>query len=129
MSSEHQDQAQIVTWLKAAGLWDKYGIFSVPNGIPLPGSQKARSRIINYMKREGMRPGVADMVFPVARGGYFGMYLEMKRKTGGELSEEQRRFIGIVEMNGYFTAVPNGYDDAMRIIEDYLSWPETKVLR
>ena len=124
MSSEHDDQAMIVEWLKRTGLWDRYGIFAPPNGIPLPGSAKSRARIINYMKREGMRPGVADMVFPIARGGYHGMYLELKRKSGGNLSDEQRNFIAIVERAGYFTAVPSGFEEAMEIIETYLSWEQ-----
>lgn len=125
--SEHGDQAALVAWLKMTGIWDKYGVFAVPNGMPIPASPRVRAKIVNYMKAEGMRPGAADLFFPVARGGFFGMFVEMKREDGGQLRDNQKEFLEIVERAGYFTAVPAGYDEAIGIVQDYLSWPRTIV--
>jgi hypothetical protein len=35
----------------------------------------------NYLRREGMRTGVPDLVQPVAIGKFHGLYLEMKRRN------------------------------------------------
>jgi len=126
MNSEHDDQVLFIQWLKAQGYWDRYGIFAIINGIPLIGTLKQRSKIINYMKAEGMRPGVSDLLFAIARGGYHGMFLELKRESGGILSNEQKEFIKIIEAAGYFSAIAAGLEEAVTITETYINWPETR---
>ena len=128
MGSEHDDQAAYIEWLKLTRLWDRYPIFGVPNGVPLAGSKMQRVRIINYMKAEGLRPGVSDIIFMVPRGGYHGMVMENKRSDGGAgLSKDQSEFFKLCEAQGYFTTSPNGLDEMMAITEEYLSWDCDKI--
>ena len=79
---------------------------------------------MNYLKAEGLRPGVCDLFLPVARGGFFGCYLEMKTKTG-KLSENQKEFIAAVEKQGYLCCVAYGADEAIEFLERYLQMPPT----
>ena len=41
------------------------------------------------VKKSGMRKGYPDLFLPVARGGYHGLYVELKRKKGGKVSDAQ----------------------------------------
>lgn len=87
-------------------------LYAVPNG-----GMRHRA-IAGQMKAEGAKPGVPDLVLPVARGGWHGLYLEMKR-PGGRTSPEQRWWLAQLSEQGYYTAVCYGADEAERTILDY----------
>ena len=76
--------------------------------------------------RQGMKPGVPDIMFPVARGGYHGLWIEMKRKDGGRLSPEQRWWQKALLEEGYAVAVCKGFDEARETIEWYLRLKEER---
>jgi hypothetical protein len=106
-------------------------MFAVPNGVPLIGDIKHRSKIINYLKAEGMTPGVADVLFLSARGGHFGLALEFKRtdkegEKGNGLSEGQVEFLDAARMEGFKTAVAFGDEHGRKIVQDYLAQPKTQ---
>jgi VRR-NUC domain len=126
---EHYLQACVVDW----ACWNmrQYPeldlLHAVANGAPLGGGRIGAMRM-NYLKAEGLRPGVCDLFLPVARGGYFGCYLEMKTKTG-KLSENQKEFIAAVEKQGYLCCVAYGADEAIEFLERYLQMPKTQVVK
>lgn len=62
-------------------------------------------------KRMGVKKGVPDFCLPVQRGGYAGLYLEMKR-PGGHVREEQHRWLEHLDTQGYCTAVCYGWEQA-----------------
>ncbi len=62
-------------------------------------------------KRMGVKKGVPDLCLPVQRGGYAGLYLEMKR-PGGHVREEQHWWLEHLDMQGYCTAVCYGWEQA-----------------
>lgn len=128
--SEHDEQKALVEWaLMHVGKWPELDwLYAVINGIPLIGTPTQKARIINYMKAEGMKPGVSDLCLPSARGGYFGLYLEMKKK-GGRLREGQGEFLAYVAQAGYFDAVAYSADEAIEILNTYLTWEPTQVLK
>ena len=106
-------------------------MFAVPNGVPLIGDIKHRSKIINYLKAEGMTPGVADVLFLSARGGYFGLALEFKRmdkekEKGNGLSEGQVEFLDAARMEGFKTEVAFGDEHGRKLVQDYLNQPKTQ---
>jgi hypothetical protein len=78
------------------------------------------------LKRQGMKPGVPDILFPVARGGYHGLWIEMKRKDGGRLSPEQRWWQKALLEEGYAVAVCKGFDEARETIDWYLRLKEER---
>ena len=49
---------------------------------------------------EGVRPGVSDLFLSVPRGGYHGLYIEMKSSTGN-MTPEQKVFRDFILAQGY----------------------------
>jgi hypothetical protein len=59
------------------------------------------------------------MSLPVARGGYHGLYIELK--TGkGRTSESQDWWIDKLTIEGYKAVVCRGWEAAKDMIEEYL---------
>lgn len=121
--SEHSEQALVIDWAK-----DHEGRFpelrwlhSSLNGIFIPGPRNLVARIINHMKREGMKKGIPDLFLPVARRDYHGIYIELKRTDGGKIRDEQNEFLDFVATQGYYGQVCYGYDEAVEALEWYLS--------
>ena len=123
MPSEHSEQAAVVDWLRLQGIL----FASIPNGFPLIGmSKKRRAQIVNHMKAEGMTPGMPDLfIFEPRIDGdrlWHGCALEMKRADGGELSDKQVEILAELERRGYYTIVAHGADEALELLEMYLSF-------
>jgi hypothetical protein len=70
---------------------------------------------------EGVRRGVPDMCLPVARHGYHGLYIELKRRKSGKATPEQREWIELLNGQGYRAEVCHGFDEARAVIEGYLT--------
>ena len=116
VASEHDEQVALFDWAKLmiGHLPEIALLFAVPNG--------ARTSIhtAKKLKAEGLRAGVPDVWFPVARGQYHGMVIEMKRCMGGQLSREQKGWIEALRKQGYYVVVCPGWDLARQEIEQYL---------
>ena len=55
------------------------------------------------------------------------MMLEMKRKRGGVVSDNQFDFLAQAEERGAFTAVCNGAEEAIALIDEYMAYePKAK---
>ena len=77
------------------------------------------------MKREGVKAGIPDIFLPVARGGFSGLYIELKRpKLGnspaGRPTKKQLEWIDDLANEGFMTMVCIGADSAVQTIRDYL---------
>lgn len=90
-------------------------LYHVPNG----GSRKKAEA--GRFRAEGVKAGVPDLCLPVARGGYHGLYVEMKRLKGSKTSDEQKAWLSELAAQGYFTALCKGWEAAAKVIEDYLN--------
>ena len=123
--TEHAEQAALIDWcIDNLGRYPSlHLIHAIPNGVMLGGGRVGAIRM-NNLKAEGLRPGVSDLFLPVARGGYFGMYIEMKAK-GGSLSENQREFIAAAEAEGYYCCVPFSAGEAIENVEWYMQQSTT----
>ena len=64
---------------------------------------------------------VQDLCLPVARGGFHGLYIELKRQKGSKTSGDQKRWLSELKKQGYFTALCKGWEAAAKVITDYLS--------
>lgn len=113
---EGEEQATLFKWaeLKCGQRPELRLLFHIPNG----GSRgKAEAA---HFKAEGVKSGVPDIFFPVARGPYHGLFIEMKRQKGGKVSDNQKAWIAALTVQGYLAAVCYGWKDAASLIEDYL---------
>jgi len=63
---------------------------------------------------------VPDLCLPVPRGGFHGLYIELKRLRGGRLSEQQRAWLDALGKQGYAVAVCKGWEEAAETIQRYL---------
>ncbi|NBI18498.1 VRR-NUC domain-containing protein [Neglecta sp. X4] len=90
-------------------------LYHVPNG----GSRKKAEA--GRFRAEGVKAGVPDLCLPVARGGFHGLYIELKRQKGSKTSDDQKRWLSELEKQGYFTALCKGWEAAAKVITDYLS--------
>lgn len=85
----------------------------VPNG----GRRDAATA--RALKRQGVKAGVPDICLPAPRGEYHGLYMELKAGKN-TTTDNQKRWLGYLRQQGYFTAVCYGWQTAAELIEKYL---------
>ena len=114
--SEHDEQVALFLWAELNRR--KYPVlkllFHVPNG------GHRHIAIARKLKAEGVKAGVPDIFLPVSRFLYHGLFIEMKKKKGGVISPSQTEWIENLKKQGYSCDVAYGFEDAKKIIEDYL---------
>ena len=72
------------------------------------------------MKMAGLNRGVPDLLIFEPRNGKVGLAIEMKRKTGGQLSPEQKWWLAELEKRNWVAIVCNGAEEAIAEIDKYL---------
>lgn len=99
-------------------------LFHIPNGGARPA--KTDPRTGRRYSPEGLRlqamglaPGMFDICLPVARGGYHGLYIELKT-THGRPSKEQRQWQTWLREEGYLAVFCHGWEAARTVVLDYL---------
>lgn len=85
-----------------------------------PPMEKARF----LFEKDFIRHGIPDLVLPVARKGYHGLFIELKREKGGKVTPEQSEYIEELNNQGYFACVACGLDEAVGVIRWYLDIEE-----
>jgi hypothetical protein len=117
--SESTEQQAVVQWFNIK--YPKYRLISVPNGQMIGGRNKFA--LIKKYKAEGMTSGVSDLLLCVARKGYHGLWIEMKDKgkKASSLSPDQIYWQSEMRDAGYKAEWAAGFDEAKKIIEEYLS--------
>lgn len=114
--TESEEQQALFEWAKIQT--EHYPelklLFAIPNG--------GKRHIVTAlrMKKEGTRKGVPDLCLAVARGGYHGLYIELKRLNGGKVSEEQKKWIDALTAQVYKVEVCKGWQEASKVIMEYL---------
>lgn len=114
--SEHHEQVIVNRYC----LIRKIPMFAIPNGTYLNGTTLQRAKQMNHLKAEGLRKGVPDLFIPVAKKGYHGLFIEMKRIKGSTTSKEQKEWIALLELQGYKAVVCKGSEEAIEVIEEYM---------
>jgi len=107
--TEHTEQCIVVDWLRIRGV----SFFSVPNGSVIGGRDKWG--LIKKLQKEGMTNGAPDLVIiqkAPARPGKF-VAVEMKRRSGSKVSDEQRVFLNTMQDAGWIVIIANGARDAI----------------
>lgn len=110
--SEHQEQAAFFAWLERQKIEGTDLAFATPNG----GKRNLFEAV--KLKAEGVKAGVPDVQWPVARGGYIGLAIEFKYKDGNP-SKEQRERIDRLQREGWCVAVCWSWGAAARLVKGY----------
>lgn len=72
------------------------------------------------MKLTGYRKGFPDMFIYKSNDTYNGLAIEVKKK-GGVVSPHQKDWLNRLKEGGYFSCVVYNLDDAIQIIDSYIS--------
>lgn len=115
MTTEYEDQVALVKWFD---LWApkplRGRLASVPNASLVP------VWVGKKMNLSGRRAGFPDLMLLAPSNGYHGLVIELKRKTGGVTSAEQKDWIAWLNEQGYCATVCKGFEAAKITIEMYL---------
>lgn len=114
--NEHTEAVLLMRWIRGMEAdHPELGLFfAVPNG-----GHRAKTTATK-LKAEGVRAGVADYLFPVARGPYRGLAIELKTQTG-RASREQVAFLTALRAQGWRAEVARGWEQARDLVLDYLA--------
>jgi hypothetical protein len=113
---EASEQKWLFQW--AANSLGKHPELALMFHIPNEGK---RSRTTGArMRQEGLKRGVPDIFLPVPRGGFHGLFIEMKRIKGSKTSDDQKGWLEALHRQGYQAFVCKGWCEAADRIEEYL---------
>lgn len=113
IATEDQEQAALIQWARLQPIL-KEGLYAIPNGGTRNLAEAAK------LKRTGVLAGVSDMHLPYPSKGYHGLWIELKRSKGGRLTNEQCRWLDLMDGWGHKVAVCYGWDEAKQVLEGYL---------
>lgn len=115
-NSESNEQISLFEWCEySLGKYPELKLlFHVPNGGYRSTATAGR------MKAEGVKAGVPDLFLPVAKRGYHGLFIEMKAGKN-KPTANQIRWLEDLSKEGYLTAVCYGWEDAAKILVEYLN--------
>jgi len=118
--TEDVEQTHLFAWAAwASGRYPELELmYHIPNGGKRGKAEAAR------FKAQGVKAGIPDIFLPAPRGGYCGMYIEMKRQEGGKVSDVQQEKILQLTDQDYYVVVCKGFDEAKAEIERYLNEPK-----
>ena len=118
---ESQHQEALFGWaLCQRGKYPELDLlFHIPNG----GSRHPKEAA--NLKRQGVKAGVPDLLLPVARGEYHGLFIELKVGRN-KPTDKQTGWMNALSDEGYAVRVCYGWDAAKETIIQYLNMEEVK---
>lgn len=120
--SEHQAQCAVFDWAEQMkSRWPELGLLHANVN-----AGKRSYAMAAWYKAEGLRAGVLDIHLPVARGGYFGCWIEMKAGNN-KPTPEQWRWIDSLRGEDHRCAVCWSAEEAIEVLTAYLRQARTRV--
>lgn len=122
---EAEECKHLVTWAHSQ-VWNGYRLSEllvhVPNGAFHGVDRKSAAVVARKLREQGLQAGVFDYILPIPwiHLGIPGLWLEMKRTRGGEVSTDQVQFRVRMEALGWRCAIAKGWVEASTIIQTYL---------
>jgi hypothetical protein len=98
-------------------------MYHVPNG-----GHRVKA-VAGKLKAQGVKTGIPDLVLTMARGGYFGLYIEFKATPPNDAAISPSQHLRIRKLNeqGYLAVVCRGHFDTVEQIRAYLRLAPTVV--
>ena len=115
MRTEHDHQVALFKAVKS--LEGVSPSLSLMYAVPNAGRRTPRQGA--YMKAEGLRPGVPDICLPVARKGFHGLYIELKRGNN-KPTENQWIWLTRLQAANHHVAVCYSCNDALDVVLWYM---------
>lgn len=125
--TEHGEQSALFCWCNLPTVRAQYPelatplFFAIPNGGSRGDTQFSAMIVGGKLKAEGVKAGVSDCFLAVPRGGYHGLFIEMKRR--GKIkgaTKDQKEFGAMVQKNGYGFIVCDSWQMARDILIQYM---------
>lgn len=110
--SEHDTQAAFFTWAGRQRIENIDLLHAVPNG----GARHIS--VASKLKAEGVKKGVPDVSWPVARGGFIGLAIEFKHGDGNP-TKEQRERMTKMQQEGWLCCICWDWMAAARTLTGY----------
>lgn len=114
--SESWHQRQLIQWVKQYP-WGQY-LFHIPNE-----TTGGQGWIVRNSQM-GCRKGVPDLMLPIPRHGYHGLFIEMK-KPGGRLENNQKKWLAALTDLGYSAVCCQGWEEARDELQRYMEQTDT----
>lgn len=119
--TETVEQRHLIEWAQLNRVVDNAGntlpisdlLFFIPNGGNLSKAQRGQ------FKAMGLKSGVSDLLLPLPRHGYAGLWIELKARNGN-VTRPQRDWLTLMDAQGYATCVAYGWREASALIVGYL---------
>jgi len=112
-SPESDIQARFFAWLLKNYPELRLNCFAIANG----GSRNILEAI--NLKRTGVTAGVPDVFCSIARGSWYGLFLEFKAGRN-KLTEAQKMMFDKFSKAGYKCEVCYSFEDAVKVFVDYV---------
>jgi hypothetical protein len=93
--------------------------YAVPNGSMLAGTPAQRARYMAALQKQGLKPGVSDIVIALPLGTYHGAYIELKRDKNSKTTQAQKDWRALMHDVGYFSRIAVGQDAAFAAVQEY----------
>ena len=112
---EAMEQEALFDWAKATfGRYPELKLlYHIPNGGKRNRFEAA------HLKRQGVKAGVPDICLPVPRGGFHGLYIELKAGSN-KPTDSQNKWLSALRAQGYAAEVCVGWKQAQELITEYL---------
>lgn len=114
--TEKQEQIALIRRASLNPITHTY-LFAIPNG------GKRHLLEAYQLKRQGVKPGIPDLMLAYPYGPYHGLFIELKQNGArkGRVTPDQLIWINKLNAVGYCAQVCYGWEDAWKTIMKYLS--------
>ena len=116
VATEAQEQKALFEWANLQVR--RYPALELLHAIPNGGSRNLIEA--KHLKEQGVKAGIPDICLPVPSRHHTALYIELKRRKGGRVSEAQKKVMFKLKKYGNMAVVCYGWEQARDTILNYL---------
>ena len=110
--TEHEIQVNCVNYFRLR--YPKGLIYAIPNG------GQRNVIVASKLKAEGVLSGVPDLHIPIAKKGFNGLYIELKKGKAGKVSDNQKTIMEKLQSECYRCEVCRSFDEFRNVVDNYM---------